>query len=102
MKDKVAAFATVDPFEGMTGKNPGRAANLAGGNWVSVEQLRDDIVDPMNGERFLEIPDTQDLAPFIDGLGSCPKTGLHNPMKNTERYVMLGQVSARAAALLAE
>jgi len=102
MKDKVAAFATVDPFEGMTGNNPGRAQNLAGGQWVSVEQLRDDIVDPMNGERFMEIPDTQDFGPFLDGLRSCPKTGLHNPMKNTERYVMLGGVCARAAALLAE
>ena len=102
MKDKVAAFATVDPFDEMTGKKPGHAQNLAGGQWVSVEQLRDDIVDPMNGARFLEIPDTQDFGPFINGLGSCPKTGLHNPMKNAERYVMLGHVCARAAALLAE
>ncbi|MDH4004169.1 MAG: hypothetical protein OEV32_04925, partial [Gammaproteobacteria bacterium] len=69
MKDKVAAFATVDPFDEMTGKKPGHAQNLAGGQWVSVEQLRDDIVDPMNGARFLEIPDTQDFGPFIDGLG---------------------------------
>jgi 1-pyrroline-5-carboxylate dehydrogenase len=102
MKDRVAAFATVDPFDGMTEASPGRAQNLAGGQWVSVEHLRDDIVDPMNGRRFLEIPDTQDFGPFIEGLESCPKTGLHNPMKNTERYVMLGHVSARAAALLAE
>jgi 1-pyrroline-5-carboxylate dehydrogenase len=102
MKDKVAAFATVDPFDEMTGKKPGHAQNLADGQWVSVEQLRDDIVDPMNGARFLEIPDTQDFGPFINGLGSCPKTGLHNPMKNAERYVMLGHVCARAAALLAE
>ena len=76
MKDKTAAFATVDPFEGMTGKNPGRAENLVGGQWYSVEQLRDDIVDPMNGDRFLEVPDTRDFAPFLDGLRSCPKTGL--------------------------
>ena len=102
MKDRAAAFATVDPFEGMTEASPGRAQNLAGGQWVSVAQLRDDIVDPMNGRRFLEIPDTQEFGPFMQGLASCPKTGLHNPMKNTERYVMLGRVSARAAALLAE
>ena len=54
MKDKVATFATVDPFEGMTEASPGHAQNLAGGQWVSVAQLRDDIVDPMNGRRFLE------------------------------------------------
>jgi len=102
MKDNVAAFATVDPFDGMSADNPGRAQNLVGGKWVSVESVRDDIVDPMNGARFLQVPDTQDFGPFIDGLRSCPKTGLHNPMKNTERYVMLGGVCARAAALLAE
>ena len=102
MKDKVAAFAAVDPFDGMTGEDPGRAQNLVGGHWVSVQRLRDDIVDPMNGSRFLEIPDTTDFNAFITGLHSCPKTGLHNPMKNTDRYVMLGEVSARAAALLAE
>ena len=28
MKDKVAAFATVDPFDEMTGKKPGHAQNL--------------------------------------------------------------------------
>ena len=102
MKDKLAAFATVDPFAGMNEKSPGLAQNLAGGQWVSGAGLRDDIVDPMNGRRFLDIQDTRDFAPFIDGLESCPKTGLHNPMKNTERYVMLGRVCARAAALLAE
>jgi 1-pyrroline-5-carboxylate dehydrogenase len=102
MKERVAAFATVDPFEGMTGEQPGRAQNLVGGQWTSVAKVRDDIVDPMNGERFLEVPDTTVFTPFIEGLESCPKTGLHNPMKNTERYVMLGRVCARAAALLAE
>ena len=102
MKERVAAFATVDPFEGMTGEQPGRAQNLVGGQWTSAAEMRDDIVDPMNGERFLEVPDTTAFAPFIEGLESCPKTGLHNPMKNTERYVMLGGVCARAAALLAE
>jgi len=94
-------FATVDPFAGMTGKAPGRLQNLVNGQWVDVPNYRDDIVDPMNGERFLNVPDTQDLAAFIEGLESCPKSGLHNPLKNNDRYVHLGQVCARAAALLA-
>ena len=55
----------------------------------------------MNGERFLDVPDTQDHAPFIAGLTSCPKYGLHNPMRNQDRYVMLGAVCAKAAACLA-
>ena len=102
MSNKVPAFATVDPFDGMTGSDPGVLQNLVGGEWVSVSDVNKDIVDPMNGEPFLDIPDTRDVAPFIAGLKSCPKTGLHNPLKNTERYVMLGRVCAKAATLLAQ
>ena len=95
------AFATVDPFAGMTGTRPGQLQNLAQGRWVDVGRYRDDIVDPMNGEPFLRVPDTQDMTPFIAGLESCPKSGLHNPLKNNDRYVHLGAVCARSAALLA-
>jgi 1-pyrroline-5-carboxylate dehydrogenase len=95
------AFATVDPFAGMTGDHPGKLQNLVGGQWVDVAAYREDITDPMNGEAFLQVPDTQDFAPFIEGLGSCPKSGLHNPLKNNDRYVHLGRVCARAAALMA-
>ncbi len=95
------SFATVDPFAGMTGSKPGRLHNLVGGRWADPGVFRDDIVDPMTGESFLEVPDTQDLAPFIAGLASCPKSGLHNPLKNNDRYVHLGRVCAKAAALLA-
>ena len=86
------SFATVDPFAGMTGSNPGKLQNLVGGQWVDVDAYRDDIPDPMSGEAFLQIPDTQDLTPFIAGLESCPKSGLHNPLKNNDRYVHLGRV----------
>lgn len=95
------AFATVDPFAGMTGSNPGKLQNLVGGRWVDVAEYRDDITDPMNGEPFLQIPDTREFGPFIEGLESCPKSGLHNPLKNNDRYVYLGRVCARAAALMA-
>jgi 1-pyrroline-5-carboxylate dehydrogenase len=95
------SFATVDPFTGMTGAAPGQLQNLVNGQWVDVPDYRDDIVDPMNGEPFLRVPDTQNMAPFIAGLESCPKSGLHNPLKNNDRYVHLGRVCARTAALLA-
>ena len=68
------AFATIDPFEGMTRTSPGILLNLVGGEWTEAPRVRDDIVDPLNGEAFLEVPDTEDLAPFIDGLRSCPKS----------------------------
>jgi len=96
------AFATVDPFDGMTGRNPARLQNLVGGEWRDSESGYIDVVDPMNGKIFLRAPDTTDHAPYIAGLKSCPKSGLHNPLKNPQRYVMLGEVCSRAAALLAE
>ena len=99
---KLPDFATVDPFDGMTPADPGIQQNLVGGEWVDGDHYHDDIVDPMNGEQFLRIPDTEDHAPFIAGLQSCPKSGMHNPLKNPERYVALGQVCARAAAMMAE
>ena len=98
----VPAFATLDPFEGMTERNPGVAWNLVNGEWQTSEEWRDDLPDPLHGGAFLRVPDTRDFGPFVDGLRRCPKTGLHNPWKNPQRYVMLGQVCARAAALLAE
>jgi len=96
------AFATVDPFDGMTAGQPAKAANLSEGEWSAPSATRDDLPDPMTGERFLDVPDTIDLAPFLRGLEGCPKTGLHNPLKNNDRYVHFGRVCARAAALLAE
>ncbi len=99
---RVPDFATVDPYAGMTGADPGILQNLVGGQWVDVDGKYEDIVDPMNGEVFLKIPDTRKHGSFIDGLRSCPKSGLHNPLKNPDRYVYLGEVCARAAALLAE
>lgn len=95
------AFATVDPFDGMDATSRGVVQNLVGGKWAAAPQVRDDIPDPLFGGQFLDVPDTTELAPFIAGLNSCPKTGLHNPLKNTDRYVHLGSVCAKAAALLA-
>jgi 1-pyrroline-5-carboxylate dehydrogenase len=96
----VPEFATVDPAGGMTDADPGRVQNLVTGLWTDAEPVRDDIVDPINGQKFLRVPDTQDHMPFIAGLRSCPKSGLHNPLKNPERYVALGEVCAKAAGLL--
>jgi 1-pyrroline-5-carboxylate dehydrogenase len=51
---------------------------------------------------FLQVPETTDFGGFVSSLRECPKSGLHNPFKNPQRYVQLGHACARAAALLAE
>lgn len=96
------AFATVDPHDGMTASEPGVVRNLLRGQWREGGPWRDDLPDPLHGGAFLCVPDTTDFAPFIDSLRSCPKSGLHNPLRNPQRYLKLGAVCATAAGLLAE
>ena len=99
---RIPEFATVDPFDGMTAAAPAMLENLAGGQWAGSKGDYYDLIDPMTGDVFVKEPDTHDHAPFIAGLKSCPKSGLHNPLKNPDRYVHLGQVCAKAAALMAD
>jgi len=100
--EKHLEFATIDPFDGMTQGSPGPVMNLVGGHWLGDQPIREDIPDPIAGTRFIEVPDTEDVEPFVRSFARCPKTGLHNPLKNTDRYVHLGRVCAKSAALLAE
>ena len=72
------------------------------GEWIQGTRFREDIPDPLNGEPFLKVPDTTEYSEFINSLDSCPKSGLHNPLKNVERYLMLGEVCAKSAELLRE
>ena len=60
------------------------------------------LPDPMKGDDFMQVPLTsvEELKPFVDSLQSVPKTGLHNPWKNPERYVELGHVSNKAGQCL--
>jgi 1-pyrroline-5-carboxylate dehydrogenase len=99
---RVPEFATIDPYDGMTAADPGVLQNLVGGEWSAGDGGYDEIIDPMNGAAFVKEPHTSNFLPYINGLRSCPKSGLHNPLKNPDRYAYLGQVCARAAALLAE
>lgn len=94
-------FSTIDPFDGMTAESPGNVKNLLQGEWAMASRARDDVVDPLNGELFLKVPETTDYSGFVSSLRSCPKSGLHNPQRNPQRYVDLGKVCAKAAALLA-
>ena len=50
---------------------------------------------------MLRVADTksEELPPFLSSMGRCPKSGLHNPIKAPERYVMYGDVSFRCAGL---
>eukprot|EP00879_Flechtneria_rotunda_P016977 GHRR01017773.1.p1 GENE.GHRR01017773.1~~GHRR01017773.1.p1 ORF type:complete len:544 (+),score=178.14 GHRR01017773.1:415-2046(+) len=69
-----------------------------GGRWTNAAKSKS-IPDPLNGEPFVNLPDTQvsEIGPFVQCLQSCPKSGLHNPYKNPDRYVLYGSVCAKVA-----
>jgi len=60
------------------------------------------MVDPLTGKPMVSYPDTQmdEIDPFVQSLLNTPKTGLHNPFKNKERYLMLGEVSRKVAEVM--
>lgn len=98
----VGSWATVR-LDSWDGARPHAARNLLRGEWVPAAAT-ETVVDAMNGEGFLRVPATSDaeLAAFGASLRSCGKTGLHNPFRNVDRYVMLGRVCAAAAVALRE
>lgn len=56
------------------------------GEW-SLSAKSKSIPDPLSGEPFIKLPDTQldEIEPFVQSLRAVPKSGLHNPLKNPER-----------------
>ncbi|MCB9640177.1 MAG: aldehyde dehydrogenase family protein [Myxococcales bacterium] len=100
MSKELLAFATLDP-KTLSGKEPVQLCNLVDGEW-RPSRVNSDIPDPLNGEIFIKMPNTKsdEIQPFLDSLAKCPKSGLHNPLKNVERYRLYGDVSAKAAAAL--
>ncbi|CAL5223996.1 g6611 [Coccomyxa viridis] len=82
----------------MSASSPAQAQNLVNGEWHNTKGSRD-IPDPMNGEAFIKLPDPQidEIQPYVESLRSVPKSGMHNPLKNPERYNMYGDISMRAA-----
>eukprot|EP00744_Colponema_vietnamica_P006786 GILI01009835.1.p1 GENE.GILI01009835.1~~GILI01009835.1.p1 ORF type:complete len:546 (-),score=184.46 GILI01009835.1:83-1720(-) len=96
------AFASCDPRK-INGGSPAVLQNLVNGQWKSTQKYAE-IPDPLNGDKFIKVPDTQtsELQPFVESMKAVPKSGLHNPIKNPQRYNMYGQVLRRAANLMHE
>ncbi|OAY77750.1 Delta-1-pyrroline-5-carboxylate dehydrogenase 12A1, mitochondrial [Ananas comosus] len=86
------SFATVD-VEDLSSSHPAEVKNLVQGNWKTSANWSS-ILDPLNGDRFIK--------PLVKSLSKCPKYGLHNPLRAQDRYVMYGDISAKAANMLAQ
>ncbi|KAI9070602.1 hypothetical protein K1719_047435, partial [Acacia pycnantha] len=95
-----SSFATVEAEE-ISGSRPAEVHNLVQGKWIGSSKWNT-IVDPLNGEPFIKVADVDEtgIQPFVESLYSCPKHGLHNPFKEPERYLLYGEISAKAAHML--
>ncbi|KAF5734155.1 aldehyde dehydrogenase isoform X3 [Tripterygium wilfordii] len=93
-------FATVDAEE-ISGSQPAEVQNLVQGKWTTSSTWNT-LLDPLNGESFIKVAEVDEagIQPYVESLSNCPKHGLHNPFKAPERYLHLGDVSAKAAHLL--
>ncbi|CAL0325793.1 unnamed protein product [Lupinus luteus] len=96
----VSSFATVDAEE-ISGSSPAEVLNLVQGKWIGSSNSNT-IVDPLNGDSFIKVAEVDEtgIQPFVESLSSCPKHGVHNPFKSPERYLMYGDISAKAAHML--
>jgi len=105
---KITDFATVELADNYSLTTHGGAVpslqHHVGGKWVSQTGGFTVVLSPLNGEPLFlypkEVDQTIGFEPFIDGFKNCPKHGLHNPIKNPERYLMLGEVCFKAAVAL--
>ncbi|XP_021285663.1 delta-1-pyrroline-5-carboxylate dehydrogenase 12A1, mitochondrial isoform X1 [Herrania umbratica] len=93
-------FATVEA-EGISGSQPAEVQNLVQGKWTGSTAWNT-LLDPLSGEPFIKVAevDQTGVQPFVESLSNCPKHGLHNPFKSPERYLLYGDISAKAAHML--
>lgn len=93
-------FSNFDPYASADA-GPQDIFNRLDGKWVKTAKSTV-IPDPMNGKPMVSMPQTapEELDPFLDGMRRTPKSGLHNPLKNPERYRLYGDISFKLAAEL--
>lgn len=96
-------FATVNP-SAISGAKPHKVQNRVGGVWKGSQETVK-LVDPLNGENFMEVhtlSTDKEVGEVISSVKKCTKSGLHNPFKSPERYVMYGEICHKMAAIMHE
>jgi hypothetical protein len=111
-RNGIPSWATFDPKLLGTMETPYAVQNIVNGVWQvpntshTKSGSSDDTIPiphPFNTDvtyPIFTVPNTTNIQPFVDSLRSCPKTGLHNPYKNVERYVQYGDISRKVTHLV--
>ncbi len=75
------------------------------GKWQGRTEIENKLVipNPMDKDAFpiCTVADTSvdELRPFIKSMESVSKSGVHNPLKNVERYLMYGDISRKVCLI---
>ena len=99
---QIPKWATLDPEALGVDPNLHRVLNIVGGKWSGDTKSMMDIPNPMDRDApaLCSIPDTNvdELEPFVNSLKGVTKSGVHNPLKNVQRYLMYGEISRRVSS----
>ena len=96
----IPTWATLDPNELGT-VSTHNVLNVVGGQWQKDGDIAKKLIipNPLNkdGLPICTVPDTSidELGPFIQSMEAVSKSGVHNPLKAVERYLMYGEISRK-------
>ena len=96
----IPTWATLDPNELGT-VSTHNVLNVVGGQWQKDGDIANKLIipNPMNkdGLPICTVPDTSidELGPFVQSMEAVSKSGVHNPLKSVERYLMYGEISRK-------
>lgn len=102
------SFATLDPLALGVDANPYYVPNIVNGIWQSPSEIKKKLVIPHPMDRdaypLCHVADTQtdELSSFFKSMQKVSKSGLHNPLKNVDRYIMYGEISRKAGNALCD
>jgi 1-pyrroline-5-carboxylate dehydrogenase len=91
---KIPSWATVDPDAMGTSTTPYVVPNYCHGQWMAPSNSIP-VIHPLDRDAppIFAYDASNDTAPFVHSLRQVSKSGLHNPLKNPERYVQYGEIS---------
>lgn len=75
--------------------------NFVNGQFLTTKN-HENFPCPLTGKKFLEVPLTkpEEMQPFMEFINSTPRSGLHNPLKNVDRYIKYGEICRKIAECL--
>lgn len=93
------SWASVDPDKLGTSAVPYAVSNCVGGEWSESSSTVMEIIHPLDKDAhpIFTVPaiSADEISPFVESLRKISKSGVHNPLKQPERYLQYGEISRK-------